>query len=319
MPTAPEPLGLKLKALRNHRDLSQAELGDELGLSGRVISNIEIGRRQLTQTEIETIENKYGVRLADIDTSVVRRVDPSVSRIRIYSESQFFDYQETFLNERDGGHYTLWFMNPESLPMLESEKVRSTWIQNISSGTSYHTVWIVDVIDKGSFRHFIERARKALGGAAAIAPANVAGSIHIHLVQLNSDPPDEVSDFILAYKKACDESRNGRDAETIRFHEPVQRLTRDAREFITRFNFYAASVVFYEPDPESLSDRELLALELKDVSDIAGSESSRAYVLLGRATTKEFLRGLKEFKASQKATDEATEPKIDTASVHQSS
>jgi len=305
-----EPLGLKLRALRKERQLSQAELGKVLGFSGRVISNIETARRQLTQAEVRKIESEYDLRLVDVDTSALRREEEDSSQIKIYTEAQFFDFQERFLNEHAAGSYDIWFLNSESLPMLESDRVQASWSQNISGGTHYRTIWIMDVINKISFPKFLERATEALNGARM--PANggrVNGSVHIYPLHLHSSPPDRVNEFASAYDTLRDElSKAAEGGVQVELHARLENLNWAARQFVTRFYFHSGSIVAYEPH-SLLRDRAMLVLELKDVSNFTASESGRGYLVLGSKATEEFFRYLEEFKKSLDQEEPKARPK----------
>ena len=56
-------IGLKLKALRKAKMLSQQEVADKFGLSRTTISNYEIGRRKPTIYELQAFADFYGVEL----------------------------------------------------------------------------------------------------------------------------------------------------------------------------------------------------------------------------------------------------------------
>ncbi len=56
-------IGLKLKALRKAKMLSQQEVADKFGLSRTTISNYEIGRRKPTIYELQGFADFYGVEL----------------------------------------------------------------------------------------------------------------------------------------------------------------------------------------------------------------------------------------------------------------
>lgn len=297
-----QSLGLKLRAFRKLRGLLQTDVGEVLGLTGRVISNIETDRRELTQSEIKKIEAHYNIRLADMDTSIVQTGTPARA-FAMYGEADFFEFQDQFLNQATEGAYDLWFLNAESLPMLESDKVKASWSQNIAGGTNYHIIWIVDVLDTSSFEFFLRRAKDALNKGVAAKGKN-SGRIHIYAVQLNLNPPARVNTSANQYDDLQTESATSSNEAELIFHKRVygDSLVWPAREFITRFYFDSASVVAYEPHSVMLNPK-MLVLELKDVANIDGEQSSRGYVVLGREATKHFLEHLEAFKECVAAND----------------
>lgn len=288
------PLGLRLRAFRQKHGILQAELGEVLGVSGRVVSNIERGLRGLTPEEILKIESKYQASLNDVELADASR-DPA----RFYDEREFLSLQQNFLNVGDSqgevGTYDLWFLGPESLPMLESPHMISTWGENLAYGISYHTIWILDLSSTDDLQRFIARACSVQQKSAAMRPngdAGLRGAIHVYPITFDDPSPEQFSQTNDYYNGLREKWREDQTAQRVltlhlllRFNDAPLPL----RQLLSRYYLASAAVVIYRPQ-RPFSDRPLVAMELKDVGNFSLSEPARAYCVLGETTTTRIMR-----------------------------
>lgn len=140
----PRAFGLRLKAFRAKRRLSQADIAEIIfsgkGKNVRVVGNIETGTRPIGEDELKRLNAKY-IDFADfkIDTEDQQEVAELPLR------NKFAREQREFLKARPRS-YEMWFINGDALPMLRSAEIRKAWGSNIRDGINYSVLWDISIL-----------------------------------------------------------------------------------------------------------------------------------------------------------------------------
>ena len=307
--------GARLKALRKSQGLSQDEVGEVINLSGRMVSNIERGLRDLTDDEVAKIESEYNISLASFD-AIDQPVDLESHR-PLLTEREFFKAQQTFLESKPEGSYDLWFLKPDSLPMLQSDSVIETWSKNLLRGFDYRTIWLLDTTPVGKLSLFLRRAEtigKMLRATWKPDRESKVGRIHIYGIHglVRSDGGRDLN--VKAYNQVYDglkdtpkdkSSESRLLGEVIEVHRCIGKGDiKDSRKgggtggdivaLINKFYFESASVVAYVPrDP--LDGKGVVVLELDEVSGFFHDRAFPGYVVLGNNAASGLIQHLTSF------------------------
>lgn len=79
-PTFSDAIAASVRAERARLKLTQAELGERMGIAGFTVSDIETGRRAVTANDLPLLCEVFDVSLAEL----ARRADPrDLSRLRL--------------------------------------------------------------------------------------------------------------------------------------------------------------------------------------------------------------------------------------------
>jgi transcriptional regulator with XRE-family HTH domain len=293
-------LGNRIHLLRKKNHLTQEELGKKVlgGLSARVVSNIELGARAITQDEIEKIEKYFNVHLAEVDLPE----DPDSAEV-FFTDQEFFDWQANFLGD-NRGEYSMWFVNPEELPMLHSDVALESWTRNLAQGVSYHIMCLLDFLNGETFRHLKDRMENAVFPLSQVMADKAPGKIYLYPMLLGAS--STARDMARIYdSRVCgsSDSSTPRSAfieyrRVLDLSAPPGHFTEQDRlhiiAFLIQYNFKEASLVAYDPgngiaDPDYHS---YLALELADVATKSEAGKCGLYVRLNSSTTSDFYQHL---------------------------
>ncbi len=250
-----------LKSLRSKLKLSQKDVANVLNVTGTVVSNIEIGQRELKETEIQTLEKQYGIRFSGEGES---------PKPGSYREEAFFVLQQNFLNKARGP-YELWFLNPAALPMLHSERAKDTWVDNLASGQDYKTLWLFD--HPNTRQDFAAFYSSALEVANRVVPRKdkEPGRIHIYpfhfpdAASTDKDVIESYDDLIKERKTLSSDQEKQNEYQLIQLAERVQ-LDGDpkVRQIFIDFYIRCASLVVYIPT-NRIKDDSLVAVEFRQL------------------------------------------------------
>ncbi len=287
-------LGERLRAFRFEKGMVQAVLAGRLGISPRTLSNLERGVREPSVKELEAFRRAFGLELQEVERGPEPARATGLAGL-LLEEQEFFELQQEFLLKRAEHSYDLWFVNPESLPMLESSDVQTTWSENLREGICYHSVWILDLTAPEDLQRFVESAMEVSRSAKSKEAQSQLGQIHVHaiasLVNVREYPATLPTHYE-GLRGAC----NKQGTELLRLHPMVTEVHGDLEALLLRFYFEPAAIVAYKPR-RPLLDRPLVAVEFKDVGSFHDRETSgRAYVVLGERSAKEVMRLLREIK-----------------------
>ncbi len=139
--------GYALKAFRKANDLKQKDIGDILGLTNRMISHIEQGNRALKDNEIKQLQERFPDFLKDYFRK------SRIPSIPFNPIENFISLQQDHLIKHRG-QYTIWMLNMVDIPMLESNKLETTWAINIVEGINYSVIWDLTQYDSRNKRLF---------------------------------------------------------------------------------------------------------------------------------------------------------------------
>lgn len=182
-----------LKAARESKGLRQVDLASLSGVSTRDISALElanpdakrwrrladvivklavaldadpsewlsaVGCRDVTQAKIETIQ------------ATLRRRQTTRPTERPLDETALIQEAQEFVKQVGCRNVDIWLIGAAALPLIHSDLVRETWIENLSQGARYHLVWTLDAVDLTSFQDLIGK----LYYISEKVPANGTGS-----------------------------------------------------------------------------------------------------------------------------------------------
>jgi transcriptional regulator with XRE-family HTH domain len=294
-PTETASVGQRLQEFRRTRGLLQDELARDLGLNQRIISRIETGARQMQPEELDLFKKVY-----DLELDSVRVPKSTAATPLALEDGEYLDAQQQLVM-RGTGPYALWILNPESLPMLESNRFTHAWAENLATnGFDYHTVWILDLAQREDLRRFATRVQEVAKHASDSGwEEGRSGKVYVHPLLLPPPPPGDtpnrpvaetvqVQDFYEKLRQAFLEAPL--DPNLLVFAKPHQLAVATNLEllvFLLRFYFEPACVIAYKPS--RLIDKPLVAIGLKDVVRHDDPKPQRGFCFLGDASVNRFM------------------------------
>jgi transcriptional regulator with XRE-family HTH domain len=77
-------------------------------------------------------------------------------RLHTPQEAHYIEEAQGFI-EAQAYAVDLWFIGPTRLPVVASERIRGSWIDNIHKGVNYNLLWFLDLLDRASFSMTTQR------------------------------------------------------------------------------------------------------------------------------------------------------------------
>ncbi len=161
----PVELGHKLRYFRRANGHTQEVVGEWLGLSARLISYIEHGRRPLDASELAILkEHEFNPDAIELPSTPIlpTTIPRGTGANPVFGAVQYFQAQDQFLDENhkpSESPYALWFLNSSCLPVLDSDEVLETWVDSLRDGIDYNTFWVLEDTDELDLARFLERIK----------------------------------------------------------------------------------------------------------------------------------------------------------------
>jgi transcriptional regulator with XRE-family HTH domain len=301
-PSIPHSIGRQLLAFRQQRNLFQWDVAKRLAITQRDVSRIESGSRELLPEEAQRFRAAFGI---DLDSVRVPGGSEDVEALLLDEDEFLRVQQDKVVADGNESPYTLWMLNPESLPMLESNRFTEIWANNLAQGFEYRTIWILDLTKPEDLRRFIARAQAVAREALKTQQEWSGGEIHLHPVVLPEafkSAPTDIAKIRSYYGQLAAELRNDAGiGKVLRLHAPLSESESKPTtaspyahllQFLLRFYFDSACVVAYKP--HSLLAKQHVAIELKDIARHDDPEPRRGFCFLGDAATARFMSNLEE-------------------------
>ena len=233
-------LGGLIKELRESRSppLSQRALAQRLRLSQSIVSNWENGAAIPSAAHLRAIVD--ALQIDDVERA--RLIDTHrQTELRSAIQPRTIEYilhdAADFLDSNPGTE--IWMLGPENLPVLEVGMVRDVWVQNLERPVSYHMLWVLDWVDRDTFKVALPHFAQIAGIAAKKCIAegrdlDSMGRMHFHAVTAERGSSVATIDI---YRRFCEALKSEPDGSNQLLRvSPYLTLDSTDEQFLDRYN-----------------------------------------------------------------------------------